>query len=200
MLQIITLAAAVTLSSPLSEVPRGVTPIAELGAVDRLEHAEVLQVRRDFGQPDVNVALDAWLPRDGSHRIDAVRLWWSDAVERFPFSEGVYERLAIDVRRLSPERWRVTLNGEGQRVAFDVALDGDEPVALADVTLPDGRVERDCRVDAAQLYARRVLGIPVGLRSMIVSCTATDGAVHRAPVASDRAGRRRAGRGERRHR
>jgi hypothetical protein len=63
-----------------------------------------------------------------------------------------------------------------------VALHERRPVAFADVTLPGGRLVRGCRVDAAKLYARRVLGIPVGLHTMVVTCTAPDGTVHRAPV------------------
>lgn len=166
----------------MPELPLGVTPIADLDAATDLRHAEVLEVHRDFGQPGVDIALDAWMAADGSDRIESVRLWWSDEVDRYPFSARMRKRIDIDYRRLRPDRVRVTVAGQGRRFAFDVALVEGRPVALAKVK-PAGRPPvRDCRVDTAQLHARRVLGIPVGLQSMIVVCSVGD-TFYRAPVA-----------------
>jgi hypothetical protein len=176
------LIASVKLSSVDLELPPRVTPIGELGSVERLRHTEVLQVERDFGRPNVNVALDAWMPADDAAEIDGVRLWWSDEVDRFPFSRDVREHLSIDYRRIKPAWWRISVVGDGQRFAFDVALHEGRPAAFADVMLPEGRLVRHCRAASAELRARRIFGIPVGLRSMVVTCTTPDGNVHRGSI------------------
>ena len=171
-----------TLSSPGLDIPLQVTPIEALGVSEDIRHAEVLQVRRDFGQRDVNVALDAWMPERAPQRIDAVRVWWSDAIDRFPFSEQARRHLDLDYHRLGPSHWKIAVTGDDKRFVFDVALYRGRPAAFADVVLPNGKVVRRCRASAAQLYARRFLRIPVGVHSMVVTCTAPDGAIHRAPV------------------
>lgn len=171
-----------TLSPPGLDIPMRVTPIEDLGAPEGVRHAEVLQVRRDFGQPHVNVALDAWMPERAPRRIEAVRVWWSDPVDRFPFSEQARRHLDLDYRRLGPSDWKISVVGDDKRFTFDVALHQGRPAAFADVVLPDGRVVPRCRATTAQLYARRFLRIPVGVHSMIVTCTAPDGTIHRAPV------------------
>lgn len=161
--------------------PIGITAIAELDTAALL-HTEVLQVRRDFGSVGVNVALDAWTARDRSDRIDAVRMWWSDDVDRYPFSAKMLERMAVEYRRVAPERWRVGVGGEGKRVSFDVTLHEGKPAAFVDVEVQDGRVVRNCRAASARLHARRMLGIPIGLKVIEVTCTAPDGNVHRGSV------------------
>ncbi len=175
-------------------LPEGITPIAELGALPELRHAEVLQVERDFGRPNVNVAVDVWMPDGDTPRIDAVRLWWSDEIDRFPFSAAVLEQLDIDVQRREPSSWRVEIAADGKRFGFDVTLDHGQPAAFGDVVLDDGRVVRHCRAESALLSARRFLGIPIGLRAIVVACTAPDGARHVAPLRTEPLGRRR-GRG-----
>jgi len=188
---LLAMVATVTLGSVELELPQGITPIADLDAVDRMRHAEVLQVERDFGQPNVNVAVDAWMPADDAKRIDAVRLWWSDEVDRYPFSDDVRRHLTIDYRRMKPSWWRIRVIGRHQSFAFDVALHDGRPAVFADVTLPSGRLVQHCRADSAQLHARRILGIPVGLRSMDVTCTARDGTVHHGSVRASPTAKRR---------
>lgn len=174
--------AALTLSSVDTLLPPQVTPIAELAIPRRLRHAEVIQIERDFGRSDVNVALDAWIPAHDPTRIEGVRLWWSDEVDRYPFSDRLRRRVAIRYEQVRRDRWRVTVGGEGQRVVFDVALHEGRPALFADVMVRGNRVVRQCRADAALLKARRILGIPVGLRSMVLMCTAPDGTRHRGIV------------------
>lgn len=173
--------AAIGLASFERVLPLDVTPIADLDHVERLRHAEVLQVRRDFGQPNVNVALDAWMPESGAPRIEAVRVWWSDEVDRYPFSERLREHVKIGYERLAAQWWRITVAGEGKRFAFDVGLHDGKPAVYADVAV-GRRTIRRCRATSADLYAKRFLGIPVGLQAMVVSCTAPDGTQHRAAV------------------
>jgi len=187
---LLALAATVLASSLDSELPPRITPIVELDTVERFHHAEVIQVRRDFGQPNVNVALDAWMPANDPRRIDAVRLWWSDEVDRYPFSERMLRHVTVDARRVRPDRWRITVGGDRQRMAFEVALHQGRPAAFADVQVAGDRVVRRCRAHTAELHARRVLGIPVGLGAMVVTCTAPDGTVHRGRVRVTRRGRR----------
>jgi 5-carboxymethyl-2-hydroxymuconate isomerase len=180
------LAAAVSLGSVDTEVPPRVTPIVELATADRLRHAEVIRIERDFGRENVDVAIDAWMPAHDARRIEGVRMWWSDDVDRYPFSDRLRERLGIRYRRVRPDRWRVSVRAEGQRVTFDVALQGGRPRVLADVIIPGNRLVRQCRVDAAHLQARRVLGIAVGLRKMAVTCTGRSGKRHRGTVRPSR--------------
>lgn len=161
------------------ELPLQVTPIAELSAVADMRHHEVLQVVRDFGRPEVNIAVDAWRPADDDARIDAVRLWWSDDVDRFPFNDRVLRHLVIDYQRVRADRWRIRVEGDHKRFVFDVALFADQPALFADVELDDGSIVRSCRADAAQLQAQRFLGIPVGIDRMLVRCTDRDGKRHR---------------------
>jgi hypothetical protein len=169
--------------------PAEVTPIEELGAADGSTHVEILAVTRDFGHDGVDVALDAWMPTREGHdapprRIDDVRIWWTDHIDRYPFSERTRRRLSIEYQRLGPARWRIEVAGRGRQrgFVFDVRLHEGRPAAFADVVLPDGREVHDCRAQAATLYAQRVFGLVVGLREMVVTCVAPDGAVHRAEI------------------
>lgn len=168
------------------ELPPRVTPIVELASVDRFRHAEVIQIERDFGRRNVNVALDAWMPAGKPKRIAAVRLWWSDAIDRFPFNDRVRRHVAIHTRRVRPDRWRITVAGDDQSIAFYVAMHRGRPALFADVVVAGGRVVRLCRADSATLHARRILGIPVGLGAMAVTCTASDGTRHRGTVRTRR--------------
>jgi hypothetical protein len=186
--------ATVMLSSLDRELPPRITPIADLDALEQFRHTEVLQVERDFGQPNVNVALDAWTPVHDAGRIDGVRVWWSDEVDRYPFNARVRKQLAIDYRRVRADRWRIRVGGARKHFVFEVALHEGRPAVFADVTVAGGGVVRRCRADSAQLYALRVLGIPVGLREMVVTCTAPDGTVHRGTVRVSTARARRVGR------
>jgi hypothetical protein len=172
------------------ELPPQITPIAELDSVEQFRHAEVLQVRRDFGQSNVNVALDAWMPQHDDERIDAVRVWWSDEFDRYPFNAHVRKHLGIETRRVAPSRWRIAVAGDGKRFAFDVALHEGRPAVFADVVLDDGRVVRGCRAHDAFLQARRFLGIPIGIAAMTVSCTDHEGTRHRGSIPMRRTRRR----------
>lgn len=166
-------------SSP--SIPDKTTPIEELPKACALQHAEVIQVRRDFGKPKVNVALDAWMA-PGEHKIEALQLWWTDPKDRYPFGRLARAHLKTRSSRLGPAHWRMELQGDGQTFSFDVELEADGPAAYATVVLPDGSEVPRCRGTEAKLHARKFLGIPVGLRAMVVTCTAPNGATHRAPI------------------
>jgi hypothetical protein len=181
-MQLLLTLVVVAAGSVAAALPERVTPIADLDTVAGLQHEEVLQVGRDFGQPNVNVAVDAWLRADDPRRIDGVRVWWSDEVDRYPFSEEVLRHLAIEYRQLKPDQWRIAVGGGRRRFAFDVAVHEGRPALFADVVLRGGRVVRHCRAASARLRARRVFGIPAGLQSLDVTCTADDGAVHQGHV------------------
>jgi len=77
-----------------------------------------------------------------------------------------------------------------QRFAFDIVIHDGRPAVFADIVLPGGRLVRHCRADAAQLRARRILGIPDGLQSLAVACTTSDGKVHHGRVRTSADGRR----------
>ena len=170
-------------------VPDGKTAIAALDAPG-LEHAEVVRVRRDFGNPSVDIALDVWTPKAGSRSIRDVRMWWSDAVDRYPFEALAQRYVAVQYNRLRKDRWNVSVTGDGKRFAFGIGLQGAAPAAYTTVSLPDGSRVRNCRVDDAKLYARRFLGIPVGVKDLVVVCRAPNGEMHRAPVVYQSVGKR----------
>ena len=165
----------------LEPPPAEKTPITALTAPG-LRHAEVVRVRRDFGNPEVDIALDAWTPERGTRGIQHVRMWWSDAVDRYPFEALALNYVSVHYRHFQADRWRVSVTGDGKRFVFSVRLHHDQPTAFTTITAADGAKIRDCMVDDAKLYARRFLGIPVGVRALVVVCRAPDGEMHRAPV------------------
>ncbi len=175
--------AAVTLAGPTLAPPPGITPIETLAEDENAKHVEVLRVRRDFGHPSVDVVLDAWMPPSDAHRIDDLRIWWSDELDRYPFSARTREYVHVAYDRRGPARWRVAVTGPGVRgLSFEVRLHEGQPAAFGDVVLPSGRRIRDCRAHTATLRGRRLFGEVVGLGSMVVTCTDRDGKVHRARV------------------
>lgn len=189
---VLPLFAALVSTTPFEhELPLQVTPIGDLATVQDMRHDEVLQVVRDFGRPEVNIAVDAWRPVGGDARIDAVRLWWSDDVDRFPFNDRVLRHLVIDYQRMRPDRWHIRVEGDHKRFEFDVALHEGRAAIFADVALADGTIVHDCRAGAAQLRAQRFLGIPVGLDRMVVHCTDEGGTRHRGELRIQSLKRRR---------
>src|SRR5688572_7139712 len=117
-------AMAVSQSPPVP--PLQVTPIEQLGA-GNTRHVELLQVRRDFGKPNVNIAIDAWIAPD-ARSIHTVRVWWSDAIDRYPFNARVQRRVRVAYRALGPQKWQISVVGDEKRFLFDVELRGRRPV------------------------------------------------------------------------
>lgn len=173
---------------PVLAPPPGITPIDALEPDPATHHVEVLRVRRDFGHPSVDVVLDAWMPAEAA-RVDDVRLWWSDELDRYPFSAMTRQYVDLAFDRLGPAHWRVHVGNRRRRsstLTFDVRLHEGRPAAFADVVLRGGRKVEGCRVHEATLHGRRLFGKLIGLGSMMVTCTDDDGRVHRAEMLRER--------------
>ncbi len=183
------LMAAMTVAGPALAPPPGITPIRHLVEDETARHVEVLRVRRDFGHPSVDVVLDAWMPPPSAaaaaSRIDDLRIWWSDEVDRYPFSERTRAYVELTYDRRGPAHWQVgvaSARGRSLGFNFDVRLHQGRPAAFVNVVLPGGRRVSDCRAHAATLHGRRLFGTVVGLGSMLVTCTDGSGRVHRGRV------------------
>ncbi len=156
-------------------VPRGRTPVAEL-APPPLRHHQVLEIEQDFHpNDDYAIALDAWIGTNSPKELLEVRMWWMDTAksnERSPFGKGVRRHIDIEYAKKAADAWTVTIVQGRKRFAFDVELLQDGGVAaFGEVVSPHGDTIDRCRITRASLVARKLVGLPVGLRGLDVSCT-----------------------------
>jgi hypothetical protein len=146
---------------------------------------EVLRVKRDFGKPHFDLAIDAWLDADAT-RLDEARLWWVNTAEqdrRKPLGPMVERMVKLRYRRGSSRSLTVTVTGDGKEFAFVVELgEAGQLHAFVAVDTDDGRHVARCRTTSARLIAHRVLGLPVGLARVSVTCKDEHGAVHKGTV------------------
>jgi len=194
MLPALLIASALTSSTtgPLAtRVPFVETPVTQL-APRGLRHHEALRIERDFGKPEFELVVDAWSETAHGELAD-VRLWWVKTTandRRSPLSQKSERYVDIDVQRNGPDEMRVRVRGTGREFEFAVELDDTGKAAVyMDVVKSDGTAVDHCRTVSSKLTARRVLGIPVGLGALTVSCI--DDAGHRI---RGRADMRRVGR------
>lgn len=146
--------------------------------------AEVVRIKRDFGKPHFDLAIDAW--RAGSSRIERVQLLWVNTDEgdrRKPLGKMIERMVALQYKRVSPRSFKVVVAGDSKEFTFTVELapDGAMHTYVAVDTDAGGHVAR-CRTESAKLHARRVLGIPVGIARVAVRCRDGDGTVHAGQV------------------
>jgi hypothetical protein len=164
-------------------VPPVTTPFDQLD-VAGYDHHEVLRIVRDFGDRNFEIALDAWTEEgaNGAPKpIVDVRLWWAKlhaGQERGPFGPSVRGRMRIETAPDDDGSWAVRIIADGKVFAFTVHPDEQAiPRAFGTVVTPGGAVEH-CRAESARLRARRVVGVPVGIDRLEVSCTDGDGEAH----------------------
>ncbi len=135
--------------------------------------AEVVRVKRDFGKPNFDLVIDAWADVEAAH-LREIRLWWTNTDEvdhRKPLGRMIERMVKLQYRRLSDTALTVAVAGDGKRFTFTVELNKDgKVVAYVPIETEDGRHIRRCRTDSARLLARRVLGMPVGISYIAVSC------------------------------
>lgn len=187
MLPTLLLASALTSATtgPLAtRLPYAETPVAGL-STRALRHHEALRIDRDFGKPEFDLVVDAWSETARGDLAD-VRLWWVKTTandRRSPLSTKSERYVDIDVRRAGPDAMRMRIRGAGKEFAFEVELD-DKGVAhvFADVVTKDGATVDHCRTTSGRLTAKRVLGIPVGLGALQVSCIDDHGRTVRGRV------------------
>lgn len=168
-----------------SAIPSGRTSVAKL-APPGFEHRQVLRIAQDFHPNEAyEIALDAWISSSRPDAIAEVRMWWLDTGsdgERSPFGRGVRKHIDIDYHRQSDDRFIVQITQGRKRYAFEVELQGKGDIeAYADVEA-DGTVVDHCRVRNSRLVARKLLGLPVGLKHLAVTCTDAEGKTHRGKV------------------
>lgn len=154
--------------------PRGPAAPSEL-STEQLRHHEVLRIDRDFGMSHWEIALDGWMPREHTGRIAELRLWWvntDDGDRRKPFSAHLRRYIEFGYDKAEGSALAVRMAGDNKEYLFTVELDGDgAPVVYADVTLDDGSLVKHCRCASGRLLARRVLGMPIGIKALSVKCT-----------------------------
>jgi hypothetical protein len=167
----------VALASP-PEVPPTIEEPAPEAAAPAIE---VVRIKRDFGKPHVDMAIDAWTD-DGAARLESTRLWWVDTSagdRRKPLGRLIERLVHLQYRRLSGAAWTVVVAGDGKEFTFTVERGHDGKVhAFVPVDTDDGRHIRRCRIHGARLLARRVLGVPVGIDRIAVTCRDGAGVVN----------------------
>jgi hypothetical protein len=175
-------------------VPWVETDVADL-APEGLVHQEVLRIDPDLGKDHHDIVVDSWTLADAPDALSEVRMWWLHSEkndERSPFGKGVRRYIELDYVRKGPQRFGVVLRGERKEWGFDVVLQDDgKAVALADVTIPGGVVVSQCEASSAKLLVRRVMGIPMGLKGLEVTCRDGEGNEHRGTLSELKTKRRR---------
>lgn len=146
--------------------------------------AEVVRVKRDFGKPHFDLVIDAWADETKLHRT---QLWWSNTAEsdrRKPLGALIERMVKLQYRRLSSTSLTVAVAGDGKEFTFTVELGDDGQVhAYVAVDTEGGKHIPRCRTTSARLLARRVLGMPVGIARIAVTCKDGGGASHSGQIA-----------------
>jgi hypothetical protein len=163
--------APITDGEPLG-IPEEATPVDRLSTA-QLQHVELVRIARNFGKAHFQIALDGWVPADGTREIAEVRLWWlrtdRDA-ERSPFSSKSRGQFEIEKERLTADKWRLALESDRKRYEFLIEFDEVGTLAaFADVDTDDGMVPH-CRIEDGTLQARKLFGAPVGIKDFEVNC------------------------------
>jgi hypothetical protein len=154
-------------------IPRGPTPLEKL-TTKKFRHHEVMRIDRDFGMAKWELALDSWTPHDVDAHVEDVRLWWVNTAEgdrRKPFSAHLQRHIEFGYRRDDTGTLAVRMAGDSKEYLFTVEIDANGvPAVFADIELADGSDVTHCRGKRGRLTARRVLGIPVGISALHVTC------------------------------
>lgn len=179
------LAAATGIPAAAARVPYVTTEVAEL-APKGLQHDEVLRIRRDFGKPSFEIVVDSWLPAERPGRISDVRMWWvqSDREDRrSPFGNKVHKYVDLEYVPEDEDSWSVTLRADRKEFSFDVQLSDEGDVqAYADIVVDGGATVHHCRATEGRLVARRLLGLPIGIKQLEITCVDDEGERHQGAV------------------
>lgn len=152
-----------------------------------VDFRNVLTVTRDFGPEPEDIAIDGWVSRGTSPRLEEVRIWFvrhDERERRHPFTRKVLENMSIGYLQLDDDAWKVGFAAGSQQYLFDVALDERGEAAIyGEVTVGRSTIER-CRITRAHMVAKRVLGVPVGFRRLAVTCIDEQGRRQRGTARS----------------
>jgi hypothetical protein len=87
--------------------------------------------------------------------------------------------VALQYRRVSGRSLKVIVAGDGKEFTFTVELARDGGIhTFVAVDSEAGVYVPRCRTASAKLMARRVIGIPVGIAKVAVTCTDAAGTEH----------------------
>lgn len=160
--------------------------IEATGAAPALTATEVVRIKRDFGKPHFDLVIDAWADPQAA-RLERTQLWWtntSEADHRKPLGALIERMVKLQYRRVSNTTVAVTVAGDGKEFTFTVELAGDGTVhTYVAVDTDGGKHVPRCRTTQARLLARRVMGLPVGISRIAVSCRDGGGVVHAGQIA-----------------
>jgi hypothetical protein len=145
---------------------------------------QVVRIKRDFGKPHFDLAIDAWLA--GPSRIDKVQLLWVNTSEedrRKPLGKFIERMVALKYKRISSPLDQGRRRGRRQGVHVHRGARARRRAhTYVAVDTDGGQFIARCRADSAKLLARRVIGIPVGISRVVVSCRDADGNVHAGQI------------------
>jgi hypothetical protein len=162
----------IALGSP-AEPAAGEVAVADTEAEAGPPPIEVVRIKRDFGKPFFDLAIDAWTD-EKTARLDAARLWWvntSESDRRKPLGRLIERMVNLRYKRLSSTALTVVVAGDGKEFTFTVERASDGKVhTFVPADTEDGRHLPRCRTDSARLLARRILGMPVGIARIAVTC------------------------------
>lgn len=137
-------------------------------------HHEVIRLARDFGNEKFEVVLDAWSPSTTPDNIGELRFWWvhGDADQRRPFGSKLRKHIEIGFEENAGDDWTVRLQGDRKAFVFDVEVDEKgTAAAFADVETSAGEFVEHCKAERGTFVARRLLGLPIGLKRLEIECT-----------------------------
>lgn len=167
---------------PMAAEPVPETPASAPAVEARGPAVEVVRVKRDFGKPHFDLVIDAW---SDAGRLDETRLWWvntSESDRRKPLGRVIERMVHLHYQRLSETALTVVVAGDGKEFTFTVELAADGKIhAFVPIDTDGGQHITRCRTDSARLLARRVLGMPVGIDRIAVTCR-HGGALHRGQI------------------
>lgn len=185
---LLALSALVLAAAPAVVSASSVVPYTRMAAADLspegYEHHPVLRIDQDFHpDEDYEIAIDAWVADADPDALAAVRMWWldtSDADARSPFGKGVRRHIDIDYDQRDAG-WDIRIKQGRKAYVFAVDLEDGKAVASTAVR-EKGETIEDCKVSRSRLVAKKVVGIPTGLRRIDVTCTDADGNEHQGSV------------------
>jgi len=171
-------------STPAAQVEAAGAAAAAGAAVAAAPSAEVVRIKRDFGKPHFDLAIDAFMA--GPARLERVQLLWVNTSEedrRKPLGKLIERMVALKYKRVSARSFKVVVAGDDKEFTFTVELGPDGGLStFVAVDTDAGRHIPRCKTEEAKLLARRVIGIPVGIAKVAVSCRDADGNVHAGQV------------------
>lgn len=178
-------AATTGLPAAAARMPYTTTEASDLSS-HGLRHHEVLRISRDFGKPTFEIVVDSWVPASRPGRISDVRMWWvqNDKHDRrSPFGKKVHRYVDLEYTPVRDDAWSVKLRADRKEFSFVVELDdAGAAEAYADVVVEGGGVVRHCRAVDGRLVARRLLGLPIGIKRLEVTCVDQAGATHEGHI------------------